>query len=819
MKKRLAVLAGAVALAAPPAFCQSAPLPVAAQRQMVNQYCVGCHNDKLRTSGLSLEKLDLAKPGDQAEVLERVIRKLRAGMMPPVGIKRPDAAAYEALIAGMETELDKAAKVTLTPPGLHRLNRTEYANSIRDLLALEVDASKFLPADDSSHGFDNMAGTLQTSSALLEAYMSAAGKIAKLAIGDVTSPSQSMYQVPEDYSQDYHVEGLPFGTRGGMLVRHEFPADADYSFKISTVKRGNMGNGRSFGDVTGEQLEVMLDGVRVGLFDWDKSMAKGANFFEPGTVDLKIPVKAGRHVVGVTFLATNFAPINDHNNTFKRTTIETGGMPGYTFYPHVASVRIMGPFDAKGAADTETRRKIFVCQPAGAPQETACAKQIVANLARHAYRRPVTDADTEVLLSFYQQGRNKGGNFDKGVETALQRLLAEPEFLFRKEREPANVAGGKPYRITDMELASRLSFFLWSSIPDDELINLASQNKLHEPKVLEAQVRRMLASDKSEQFIVNFAGQWLNLRGLQSQSPVAQNFPDFDDNLRQAFRRETELFFASIVREDRGVMDLMNADYTFVNERLAKHYGIPAVYGPQFRRVKLEGDLAVRRGLLGQGSLLTVSSQPGRTSPVQRGKHVFQTILGIQAPQPPPNVPPLKTKEAAAGGIVADPPMRARMEEHRANPYCAACHKLMDPIGFALEKFDAVGTWRTTENGQPIDASSELYDGTKIDGPDGLRQALLKYSPQFVRNLTERLLTYALGRGAEYYDMPLVRTLVKDAGKDNYRFSALLLGIVKSDPFQMNMRTVEPVAQAPEGLTAKDKSSVAAVFTNSKEQK
>ena len=798
MMKRYVFAVFVVVFGAP--FAMGQTMPATTQRTLINQYCVGCHNDKLRTSGLSLENVDLAKAGERAEMLERVVRKLRAGMMPPVGTKRPDPTTYEALIGGMESELDRGAKVTLTPPGLHRLNRVEYANVVRDLLALEVDASKFLPADDSSHGFDNMAGTLQTSSALLEAYMSAAGKIAKLAIGDVTSPSQTMYAVTEDNTQDYRIEGLPFGTRGGLLIRHEFPADAEYSFKISTVKRGNMGNGRAFGDISNEKLEVLMDGERVGLFDWDKSMARGASFFEPGTVDLKIPVKAGLHVVGVTFLATNYAPINDHNHAFMRSTIETGGIPGFTFYPHVASVRIMGPFDAKGAADTVTRRKVFVCRPAAAAkeagQESACAKQIVANLAKHAYRRPVTDQDTEVLLSFYQQGRNTGGNFDKGIETALQRLLAEPEFLFRKEREPANTAAGKPYHITDLELASRLSFFLWSSIPDDELINLGAQNKLHDPRVLEQQVRRMMADSKSDQLIVNFTGQWLNLRGMQSQSPVTLSFPDFDDNLRQAMRKETELFFDSIVREDRNVLDLMTADYTFVNERLAKHYGIPGIYGPQFRRVKLDGDLAVRRGLLGKGSVQMVSSQPGRTAPVQRGKYVFQTILGIQAPQPPPNVPPLKAKEAAAGGNSAgDPPMRQRMEEHRANPYCAACHRLMDPIGFALENFDAVGTWRTTEGGQTIDAKSVLYDGGEMDGPAGLREQLLKYSPQFVRNLTERLLTYAMGRGAEYYDMPLVRTLVKDASKDNFKFSTLLMGIVKSDQFQMNLKPPSDLAR------------------------
>lgn len=766
-----------------------------AQRAILNQYCVGCHNQRVKTAGLMLDQVDLARVGEHAEVLEKVVRKLRAGMMPPAGMPRPDPATREALVSWIENELDRNTAKALPAPGLHRLNRSEYANAIRDLLGLEVDPGKFLPTDDSSHGFDNLAGTLTVSPALLEAYLSAAGKISRLAVGDVSASSQTMYPVPEDTSQNYHVEGLPFGTRGGLLIHHEFPADGEYAFQVSTVKRGNMGNGRAFGDVAGEQLEIIIDGERVGLFDWDKAMARGPSFYEPGTVDLKIPVKAGLHTVGVTFLATNYAPLNDHNQQFLRTTIETGGIPGFTFFPHVGSVRVTGPFNAKGATDTPSRRRIFVCHPANTGEEAACAKKVLSTLAARAYRRPASDQDLESLMSFYQEGRNKQ-DFDFGIESALQRLLVDPAFIFRKEHEPVNVETGKPYPISDLELASRLSFFLWSTIPDEELIRLADQGKLKDPATLEAQVRRMLADPRSQSLIANFTGQWLNLRGLQSQSPVALLFPNFDDNLRQAFRREVELLFESVVHEDRSIIDLLTADYTFVNERLAKHYGIPNVYGDQFRRVTLPAELDARRGLLGKGALMTVSSQAGRTSPVQRGKWFLQTFLGVSPPDPPPNVPPLKEQPAAAGGNSArTPSMRQQMESHRVNQPCASCHKIMDPIGFALENFDATGAWRTEDSGNPIDASGQLVDGTQLNGPASLRQALLNYSDQYVRTVTERLLTYALGRGVEYYDMPVVRAIDHEAARNNYRFSSLVMGIVKSEPFRMNMKVKEGAPQ------------------------
>jgi mono/diheme cytochrome c family protein len=753
-----------------------------AERALLDRYCVTCHNQKLKTAGLTLDRLDVNDVEKDAEQWEKVVRKLRAGMMPPAGLPRPNPATRESMITWLETELDQHRLAKLPPPGLHRLNRTEYANAVRDLLAVQVDPAGYLPSDDSTRGFDNIAGALSLSPALLEGYVSAAGKISRLAIGDVKEPVQAVYRVPEDTSQDYHIEGMPFGTRGGMIVRHEFPADGDYSIKISPISKGNMGNTNPFGEIPNEKLEVLLDGERLKLFDWDRDRARA-----DGTLNLKFSAPAGLHTVVVTFVATNYAPGNDLDEHFLRSTIETGGLPGYRFFPHVGKIRIDGPFNAKGAAETESRRKIFVCKPASPDQDVTCARQIISTLARRAYRRPVTDQDVESLLGFYQRGRNDGGSFDHGIEMALRRILLDPEFYFRKEAEPDNSADGKPWRISDVELASRLSFFLWSSIPDDELINLAAQNKLREPAILQQQVRRMLADPRSDQLIVNIAGQWLNLRGLQTQVPVTAEFPDFDDNLRQAMRKETELFLASIVRENRSVVDLLDANYTFLNERLAKHYGIPNVYGSQFRRVTLGPEFDMRRGLLGKGSLLTVSSQVGRTSPVQRGKTVMQVFLGVSPPDPPPNVPDLpKTEGNIHGG--AKPTMRQQMEMHRKVEPCASCHKIMDPIGFSLENFDAIGQWRTTDDGSPIDPAGVLVDGSKLDGVAGLRKAMLSYSPQFVRVITEKLMIYALGRGTEYYDMPLLRSIVHDAGRDNYRFSSLVLGIVKSDPFQMNSK-------------------------------
>jgi hypothetical protein len=774
---------------------------IAESTATVKQYCVECHNYAEQVGGLSLERLELAEIGAHAETWEKVVRKLRAGVMPPVDQPRPDRETYVKLASFIEAEIDDSAKPILPAPGLHRLNRAEYGNAIRDLLALEVDAATFLPADDSSRGFDNQAGTLALSPALLETYLTAAGKISRLALGRVSTPSQALYRVAEDATQNYHVEGLPFGTRGGILIEHVFPSDGKYTFKVFSVNLGNMGNFRPFGEVRGEKLEVLVDGERVDLVDWDEAfgVARGGGFGSGKlrTIDVTVPVTAGPHTVGVTFLATNYAPGLDMNRAFERSTIETGGIPGFTFYPHIGSVRIDGPYDATGAADSPSRRAVLTCAPASAAEQRPCAERIVTALARRAYRGTGTSDDLETLLEFYDEGSAHGG-FEAGIEMALQRLLADPKFIYRVEHEPEGAAQGETYRISDLELASRLSFFIWSSIPDDELLTLAEQGKLSDESVLDAQVRRMLVDPRSAALTENFAGQWLNLRALEGHVPVAELFPDFDDNLRQAFRRETELLFDSLIREDRPVTELLTADYTFVNERLAKHYGIPGIYGSHFRRVELGEELDARRGLLGKGSLLAVSSQPIRTSPVIRGYWVLQNLLGVPPPPPPPDVPELEVKETDAAGNTAQPSMRAQMEAHRDNPACSGCHMLMDPIGFALESFDAIGRWRTMDGATAIDPSSVMYDGTQIHGAADLRGFLMRYSEQFVRTTAEKLLTYALGRGVEYYDMPVVRSVVGDAAKDDYRFGALIAAVVKSEPFLMNMKGGE----APEAATA-----------------
>jgi uncharacterized protein DUF1592/uncharacterized protein DUF1588/uncharacterized protein DUF1587/uncharacterized protein DUF1585/uncharacterized protein DUF1595 len=726
----------------------------AQDRALLDRYCVGCHNEKIRTAGLAIDKLDLAHPGNNAEVWEKVDRKIRAGMMPPSGVPRPDRATLDAFASQLETALDKAAAAKPNPgtTGLHRLNRTEYANSIRDLLTLEIDPSTLLPADDSSEGFDNIADALAISPALLERYIAAATQLSRLAVGDpATTPSTATYRIPGDLSQTDHIEGLPLGTRGGILVRHVFPLDAEYAIKIH-AKAANIGLGSP--GFLGEEIEVTLNGERVKLVKATPS------------IDLRLTVKAGPQELGVAYIRKS----------------PPGGDDIWQIYPNnsgVQSVAITGPANSTGPGDTPSRRRIFVCRPVSADDELPCAKKILSALARRAYRRPVTDADLKTLMEFYESGR-RDANFDAGIEQALARVLIDPRFVFRLESEPANIRAGGIYRISDLELASRLSFFLWSSGPDDELLDLAIQNKLHEPAALEHQTLRMLADPRSDTLATNFAEQWLYLRELKNQRPLS---PEFNDNLRESFRRETELLFASIVREDRNVVDLLNADYTFVDERLAAHYGMPGIHGSQFRRVAIQQD--ARRGLLGQSSFLLVSSVANRTSPVARGKWILENILGTPPPLPPPNVPPLKENEAAPQPTS----LRARMEDHRKNPVCAACHKIMDPIGFSLDNFDLIGTWRSAELGAKIDATGQLVDGTQLDGPASLREALLSRSDVFVRTATEKLLTYATGRALKYYDMPAVRAIDRQAAKNDNRFSALVIGIVQSDPFQMRVKS------------------------------
>jgi cytochrome c5 len=769
-----------------PVLATTAPAEVAtsaaSERALLDQYCVTCHNQRLKTAGLMLDQLDPARIHDRADVWEKVVRKLRAGMMPPSGLRRPDPPVMEAMIEFMEKQLDRDAAPHLIPPGMHRLNRTEYTNAMRDVLGLEVEATKFLPADDSTHGFDNIAGALTLSPALMEAYLSAAGKISRLALGDVSAPTQAVFEVPADTAQNYQIEGLPFGTRGGILIKYQFPADGEYTFKV----KGVTGYFQAvLGGVKGEQLEVTVDGDRVKLFDWDKDISTTTGM---GRSTQRIKVTAGLHKIGVTFLATNDVPGSELNRPFQRTMNTPGSIPGFLFYPHVGQVWIEGPYNAAGAKDSASRKKIFVCRPATARDEVPCARTIGSTLVKHAFRRPATPSDLGALMEFYQSGRSDGGTFDDGIEAMLQRVLADPEFVYRLEPEPAGLAEGKSYRIGDLALASRLSFFLWSSVPDDELIDIAAQGKLKDPAVLEKQVRRMLADPKSQALITNFTGQWLGVRTLKSSEPVVNLFPDFDDNLRAAFQAEVELFFGSVVRQDRSILDLLTANYTFVNERLAKHYGIPNIYGPQFREVTLPADLDVRRGLLGKGALLTETSNAARTSPVTRGKWFLQTFLGVSPPDPPPNVPAIKEQPVDSTGNARIPTMRQTMEAHRANPVCASCHKIFEPIGLALENFDAVGAWRTEDGNSPIDASGVLVDGSKVDGVASLRDSLVHRSDQFERVVTEKLLTYALGRGVEYQDMPLVRSIVRDSAGSNYKFSSIVLGIVKSPTFQTNMK-------------------------------
>ncbi len=744
----------------------SGAAPAVSPRAVLDRYCVTCHNERLLTGGLALDAANVDDVSEDPAVWEKVVRKLRIGLMPPSPRPRPDADTYASLVSYFETALDRAAAANPNPgrPAVHRLNRAEYTNAIRDLLALEVDGRSLLPADESGYGFDNSGDVLSISPGLLERYLLAAAKISRRAVGDPTlRPATAIYKTSPLLSQVGRVsEDLPFGSRGGIAVRHHFPLDAEYVVKIAL-------RGRARGP---HQLAVRLDRARVRLFDLSER--------EP--LEVRLPVKAGTRLVGVSFVEAleQSLPVDGRPPPPPITSF------AFTLYPNapaVESVGIVGPYDGQVPEDTPSRRAIFVCYPAATQDEQPCAEEILATLTRRAYRRPVTDADIRLLLASYEHGRREGGGFEDGIRWAVEAMLVSPKFLFRIEHDPANVAPGTPYRISDLELASRLSFFLWSSIPDDDLVDLAAREELSDPAVLEQQVRRMLDDPRSSALVENFAGQWLYLRNLRSVAPDTTRFPEFDDNLRQALRRETELFFGSQLREDRSVHDLLRADYTFVNERLARHYGIPNVYGNHFRRVTYRDDR--RAGLLGHGSILTVTSYPHRTSPVVRGKWLLENLLGAPPPPPPPIVPDLPEDEGGEKPAT----MRERMAQHRANPVCASCHANIDPLGFALENFDAVGRWRAHDGpaDTPIDASGALPDGAAFDGPASFRDALLRepWGNEFVRTVTEKLLTYALGRGVEYYDAPVVRRIIREAAPGGYRWSSLILGIVESTPFQM----------------------------------
>ncbi|MBM3778500.1 MAG: DUF1592 domain-containing protein [Acidimicrobiia bacterium] len=791
MIRRLGVwLASTVLLVLPSQATAQQPSPSrvtssADARALIDRYCVTCHSDRLKTGGFSLQGVDLTDTAANGERLEKVVRKLELGAMPPAGLPRPDHDAYTALTSWLERELDRAAAARPNPgrtEALHRLNRAEYQNAVRDLLRLEgMDIALMLPPDDASYGFDNIAGILGMSPTHLERYVGAARKISRAAIGDPTAPTEGeTHMIRPDLSQEDRLEDLPFGTRGGTRLQRFFPVDGEY------VIRFQAHTGVGTAEKEANHIELTVDGRRVFFERMDqKPVAHTGNASDVRADtdwEVRTPIRAGLRDIAVTFVKTTSAQAEDLLRPYLRppgvSSFRLTRMGGYRG-PYVAQISILGPFNPTEAGDTQTRRRIFVCRPTGAAEERPCARKIVATLTRRAYRRPVSDTDVNRLLAFYDKERAAGGTFDRGIQMALERLLVSPEFLFRIEVDPPGVAPATPYRISDLELASRLSFFLWSSLPDDELLDVAERNELHEPAVFEAQVRRMLADSRGQALVENFAGQWLRLRNVQGTDPNTRMFPDYDETLRQAFRRETELFFGSIVEEDRSVLDLLDADYTFVNERLARHYGIPNVYGSRFRRVQLTDPR--RQGLLGHGSILTVTSHATRTSPVLRGKWVLENLLGAPPPPPPPDVPALED-------TVLQGTLRQRMEQHRKNPVCASCHKMTDPLGFALENFDAVGAWRTHDSGLPVDASGNMLDGTPFDGVTGLRSALRDQAPDmFVMTLTERLMTYALGRGVEYYDMPAIRQIARESARDGYRFSSLVLSIVKSAPFRMRL--------------------------------
>jgi hypothetical protein len=692
--------------------------------------------------------------------------------MPPAGVPRPDERTYTALQSLVETSLDALPPDPGRTDTFRRLSRTEYRNAVRDLLDMEVDVAALLPADESSHGFDNITvGDL--SPTLLERYLSAARKISRLAMGRISSPGVDTFRLPPDLTQEDHFDQLPPGTRGGTMVRYNFPADATYEIQIRLARDRNE---HVEGLRGSHEVELMLDGTRVRMFTVNQPPPGKDHSRVDTHLNLRVPVKAGPHDLAVTFpqtatplLETERQPWHAHFNMDRHPRLR----------PALYSITVNGPFEAAGPGDTPARRRILVCRPETSGEEPACAKRILSTLMRRAYRRPITDSDLATPMKFYNEARADGG-FEAGIEMGLSAVLVSPEFLFRVEQDPSGLPPRTAYRISDLELASRLSFFLWSSIPDDQLLDLAIQGKLRKPAVLEHQVRRMLADKRSRALVYNFAEQWLYLRNLPSAFPDMRLFTDFDDNLRQAFRRETELFVESIMREDRSVLDLLSADYTFLNERLAKHYGIPNVYGSRFRRVTFDGD-SVRGGLLTHGSILTVTSYATRTSPVIRGKWVLDNILGVPPPPPPPGTPALNEAKTIGKSLS----LRERVAQHRANPACSGCHQLMDPVGFALENFDAVGRWRTFEEGRSIDATGILPDGSKFDGPAGLRKVLLSRPDAFASTLTEKLLIYALGRGIEHYDGPAVRGIVRDAANQNYRFSSFIVGIAGSTPFQM----------------------------------
>ena len=788
----------------PAAPSPAAPSPAAsttAHGALLQKYCVTCHNERMKAGGLALSALDLANLTKDAEAWEQVVRKLRTGAMPPVGRPRPDSAAAHTLVTYLETELDRAAMTSPNPgrPSLQRLNRSEYHNAVRDLLAVDIDAASMLPADVAGHGFDNNADALTLSPALTERYLGAAAKVAQMALGRPRGlPTPETFFVPTDRDQGRRVsDELPLGSRGGMALRYLFPADGEYLFELRPKESGA---GGGFEGITAEphQIDVALDGVKV----WSGTLggpefarergagAAAADYERPDRnkmildrLKLQVPVKAGTHLVQVYFVAKTSAVLEDlFDPSLRRDPYRAGGGE-----PKLSSLTITGPQPGTAAvSDSPSRRKVLTCTPSVSAEAEPCAKKIISMLARRAYRRPVTEEDLRVPMASYRDGVAKGG-FEAGLEIAIRSILVSPNFLFRIESEPPAASASGPYQVSDLDLASRLSFFLWSSIPDDQLLDAAAKKTLRKPEVLQQQVRRMLADPKSQALVDNFAGQWLHIRNVAGHQPSPETLFHYDDNLRKAFERETQMFFESIIRENRSVLDLLSADYTFLNERLARHYGVPGVFGERFRRVTLPPD-SVRGGLIGQGAILMATSYPNRTSPVIRGKWILENVFGAPPPPPPPNVPELKDERDPRKVL----PMREQLAAHRKNPVCAGCHAQMDQLGFALENFDAIGEWRDLyPSGAKVDASAELPDGTKFDGPVELKKVLLKHSDEFLTTMTEKMLTYALGRGLEASDAPTVRQIKREAAKGGYKFEALVRGIVTSTPFTMRMAAAD----------------------------
>ncbi len=762
-------------LAALPA--RGEPLSQAEASATIAKYCATCHSPQLKTAGLVLNPAAAGHPQDEPETWEKVIAKLRARSMPPPGAPRPTSETYAGLQGYFEGEIDRAAAAHLHAgklPLLHRLSRSEYGNAVRDLLALdalpkEMDYSLLLPPDNKSSGFDNIADLMFTSPSAMESYLGAAEKISRLAIGDPAHPVMvNIHRMPDEEPQDARMDGLPVGTRGGMAIRSTLPLDGEYGIKVSLL-------GAS---AERQQLEITVDGERVQLADiGGAARAIGAVAYraraseEAKPLEFRIPIKAGPHSIGVAFIERN--ELRDEEVLRPRLRSTGANLA-------IEVVTVSGPYNAKGPGDTPSRRRLFVCHPVSNTEEEPCARRVLSTVERRAYRRPVATTDVESLMPFYKAGAAECG-FDCGIERALRRVLVSPQFLFRIEHDPAGVTAGMSHPVNDIELASRLSFFIWSSIPDDELLELASQGKLRQPGVLEQQVRRMLADPRSSSLVTNFAEQWLFLRDLESKKPNELLFPDFDESLRAALRQETTLFVDSVLRGPGSVLDLLSANYTFVNERLAKHYGIANIHGNDFRRVTFAAS-DPRGGLLSQGSLLTITSYANRTSPVNRGKWVLENLLSAPPPPPPPNVPALKLEGSAPGRVLT---MRDAMIQHRANPACASCHSRMDPIGFAMENFDAVGRWRDLDSGNAIDASGTFPDGTKFEGMAGLKAALLSHPEEFVLTIAERLLMYATGRNVQYFDQPAIRAIANESARSNYTFGSLILGVVKSAPFQM----------------------------------